>query len=100
MMNSIDGFFSLTGDFAVLLNAGLSYKAAMLFNFLSACCCYVGLVVGLVLGYKTKAVHWIYAVAGGMFLYISLVNMVRRKWGGGDAETRRYDDISRKERMG
>ena len=60
----------------MLLNAGLSYRAAMFFNFLSACSCYLGLVIGLILGYKTSAVKWIYALAGGMFLYISLVDMV------------------------
>lgn len=64
------------GDFAVLLNAGLSYKAAMGFNFLSACSCYLGLVIGLLLGYTTSAVKWIYALAGGMFVYIALVDML------------------------
>lgn len=66
----------LTGDFAVLLNAGMSYKMAMGFNFLSACSCYLGLVIGLLLGYTTSAVKWIYALAGGMFIYIALVDMV------------------------
>ena len=64
------------GDFAVLLNAGLSYKAALGFNFLSACSCYLGLVIGLLLGYTTSAVTWIYALAGGLFVYIALVDMV------------------------
>ena len=64
------------GDFAVLLNAGLSYKAALAFNFLSACTCYLGLVIGLLLGYTTSAVTWIYALAGGLFVYIALVDMV------------------------
>lgn len=66
----------LPGDFAVLLNAGMSYKMAMGFNFLSACSCYLGLVIGLLLGYTTSAVKWIYALAGGMFIYIALVDMV------------------------
>merc|ERR1719369_2282789 len=47
------------GDFAVLLNSGMTMKQAMMYNFLSACTCYLGLVL-----------------AGGMFLYISLVDMV------------------------
>ncbi|KAL9979336.1 hypothetical protein ACROYT_G016986 [Oculina patagonica] len=64
------------GDFAVLLNAGMSYKMAMGFNFLSACSCYLGLVIGLLLGYTTSAVKWIYALAGGMFIYIALVDML------------------------
>jgi zinc transporter 14 len=50
----------------------------MLANFLSACTCYVGLAIGLVLGYATHAVKYIYGIAGGMFLYISLVDMVSK----------------------
>ncbi|XP_020601794.1 zinc transporter ZIP14-like [Orbicella faveolata] len=65
------------GDFAILLNAGMSYKMAMAFNFLSACSCFLGLVIGLVLGTKTSAVEWIYPLAGGMFVYISLVDMLQ-----------------------
>ena len=34
------------GDFAVLLNSGMSVKQAMAYNFLSACTCYLGLVLG------------------------------------------------------
>ena len=64
------------GDFAILLNSGLTYKQAMLANFLSACCCYIGLVVGLVLGFAIHAVKYIWSIAAGMFLYIALVNMV------------------------
>jgi len=64
------------GDFAILLNAGMSYRAALFFNFLSACSCYAGLVVGIILGDNFSANKWIYAIAGGMFLYISLCDMV------------------------
>ncbi|EDO47900.1 predicted protein, partial [Nematostella vectensis] len=65
------------GDFAVLLNGGMTYKQAMFFNFISACTCFLGLVMGLLLGYATPAVKWIYALAAGMFIYISLVNMLQ-----------------------
>ena len=68
--------FLFTGDFAILLNSGLSYKQAIVANFLSACTCYVGMVIGTVLGSTTQIVKWIYAIAAGMFLYISLVDMV------------------------
>ena len=69
-------FNLFVGDFAILLNSGLTYKEAMVANFLSACVCYLGLVIGLVLGYATHAVKYIYGIAGGMFIYISLVDMV------------------------
>ena len=69
-------FFFFAGDFAILLNSGLSYKQALIANFLSACFCYIGLIIGIVLGSTTQIVKWIYAIAAGMFLYISLVDMV------------------------
>ena len=64
------------GDFAVLLNSGMSVKQAMTYNFLSACTCYLGLVLGILLGELDGTNVYIFALAGGMFLYISLVDMV------------------------
>lgn len=64
------------GDFAILLNAGMSMKQALCFNFLSACMCYIGLIFGILLAEATAAHTWIFGVAGGMFLYISLVDMM------------------------
>lgn len=64
------------GDFAILLNSGMQFKKAIFYNFLSACTCYVGVVVGILLGENTHSHEWIFAVAGGMFLYISLVDMM------------------------
>ena len=54
----------------------MSYRCALFFNFLSACSCYAGLAVGIILGDNFEANQWIYAIAGGMFLYISLCDMV------------------------
>ncbi|KAK7479811.1 hypothetical protein BaRGS_00028991 [Batillaria attramentaria] len=45
------------GDFAILLNSGMRLKKALAYNFLSSLMCYFGLV-------------------GGMFLYISLADMM------------------------
>ncbi|KAK7098276.1 metal cation symporter ZIP14-like isoform X2 [Littorina saxatilis] len=64
------------GDFAILLNSGMSVRKALLFNFLSSLTCYVGLVIGILLGENTSANTWIFAIAGGMFLYISLADML------------------------
>merc|ERR1719369_1097663 len=47
----------------------------MMYNFLSACTCYLGLVLGILLG-ELDANCYIFGIAGGMFLYISLVDMV------------------------
>lgn len=61
----------------ILLNAGMSTRQALLFNFLSACSCYVGLAFGILVG-NNFAPNIIFALAGGMFLYISLADMVRK----------------------
>lgn len=60
----------------ILLNAGMSTRQALLFNFLSACSCYVGLAFGILVG-NNFAPNIIFALAGGMFLYISLADMVK-----------------------
>ncbi|XP_063165957.1 metal cation symporter ZIP8 isoform X2 [Candoia aspera] len=65
------------GDFVILLNAGMSTRQALFFNFLSACSCYIGLVFGIIVG-NNFAPNIIFALAGGMFLYISLADMVSR----------------------
>ncbi|KFO71529.1 Zinc transporter ZIP14, partial [Cuculus canorus] len=62
------------GDFVILLNAGITIRQALFFNFISACCCYVGLAFGIVAGSHFSA-NWIFALAGGMFLYIALADM-------------------------
>ncbi|GLG97384.1 Putative zinc transporter [Gryllus bimaculatus] len=63
------------GDFAVLLNAGMTMKQALVYNFLSACTCYLGLILGILLG-EFEASHYIFGFAAGMFMYISLVDMM------------------------
>ena len=65
------------GDLAILLNSGMSLKKALLYNFISACTCFIGLIIGILLGREDEAtIAWIFAIAGGMFLYISLVDML------------------------
>ncbi|XP_061116216.1 metal cation symporter ZIP14 isoform X1 [Conger conger] len=62
------------GDFVILLNAGMSLQQALFFNFLSACCCYLGMGFGILAGSHFSP-NWIFALAGGMFLYIALADM-------------------------
>ncbi|XP_029916219.1 metal cation symporter ZIP14 isoform X2 [Myripristis murdjan] len=62
------------GDFVILLNSGMSIQQAMFFNFLSACCCYLGMGFGILAG-NSFSPNWIFALAGGMFLYIALADM-------------------------
>ncbi|XP_012695672.1 metal cation symporter ZIP8-like [Clupea harengus] len=62
------------GDFVILLNSGMSIPQAIFFNLLSAMACYVGLVIGILIG-SQFAPNVIFAIAGGMFLYIALADM-------------------------
>uniref|UniRef100_A0A224ZCE3 Zinc transporter ZIP14 n=1 Tax=Rhipicephalus zambeziensis TaxID=60191 RepID=A0A224ZCE3_9ACAR len=64
------------GDFAVLLSAGMSTRQAVAYNFLSALTCFLGLGVGILVGDLTEGAPHIFALAAGMFLYISLVAMM------------------------
>ncbi|RUS69617.1 hypothetical protein EGW08_022621, partial [Elysia chlorotica] len=64
------------GDLAILLNSGMPFRRALMYNFLSALTCYAGTVIGILLGENTHSHEWIFAIAGGMFLYISLVDMM------------------------
>lgn len=63
------------GDFAILIQSGMSLKKAMLYNFLSACTSFVGLALGIVLG-ELEGAHYIFAFAGGLFLYVSLTHLI------------------------
>ncbi|XP_061762018.1 metal cation symporter ZIP14 isoform X3 [Nerophis ophidion] len=51
------------GDFVILLNAGMSIQQALFFNFLSACCCYLGMGFGILAG-NSFSPNWIFALAG------------------------------------
>ncbi|XP_068240509.1 metal cation symporter ZIP14-like [Palaemon carinicauda] len=64
------------GDFAVLLNAGMTVKQAVAYNFLSSTTCYIGFALGVFLGEFLQNTSCIFALAAGMFLYIALVDMV------------------------
>lgn len=88
--NSIAGGFSTAiavfchelphelGDFAVLLKAGMSAKKAVYYNVLSSVLSLFGMILGILLGDTPEASAWIFSAAAGMFIYIALVDMVRR----------------------
>lgn len=70
--------FIVSGDFAVLLKAGMSAKQAVFYNLISSILCFFGMVLGIFVGDNPTSTSWVFAVSAGTFLYIGLVDMVRR----------------------
>jgi zinc transporter 10 len=64
------------GDFAVLLKAGMSVKLALFYNVISSVLSVIGMVIGVAVGNLNSASTWIFSMTAGIFIYISLVDMV------------------------
>ena len=62
------------GDFAVLIKSGMTIKRAVIYNTLSSILCLLGATTGVFIG--KIDVGWVSALIAGMFLYISLVDMM------------------------
>lgn len=60
------------GDFAVFMKSGLRLRLALLLNFASSTTNYIGVIVGFLIVNSELIRSWIYGIAAGMFLYISL----------------------------
>ncbi|KRZ12904.1 U4/U6 small nuclear ribonucleoprotein Prp3 [Trichinella zimbabwensis] len=76
--NFIDGL-SIGAAFAYNLFDGISVSIAVFceeFPHELALTCYLGFVIGVILGEIPNASMYIYSLAGGMFLFISLANML------------------------
>lgn len=63
------------GDFAILIQSGMSFRRALSFNFLSACTAFIGLVIGICLG-NMEYSGFVFSFAGGLFLFITLTHLV------------------------
>ena len=65
------------GDFAILLKSGMTIKQAIVYNLVSTVLAYVGLALGIVAGTGELGRHIILSMTAGLFLYISLVDMMK-----------------------
>ena len=67
-----------TGDFVILLSTGMRWYKALLFNLLSQLTAIVAFFVGVAISTNSEEANgWILAIAAGVFLYVSLVDLVR-----------------------
>ena len=76
IIKTANELFDFSGDFAVLLNSGLSIKQALVMNFISSLTAFIGGIIGVSLGTQWAATNWIFAITAGLFVYIALVDMV------------------------
>lgn len=66
----------------MLLKSGMTVRQAILYNVLSAMMAYLGMVTGILIGHYAENVSmWIFALTGGLFMYVALVDMVSRRSG-------------------
>uniref|UniRef100_A0A1A9WQ12 Zinc transporter foi n=1 Tax=Glossina brevipalpis TaxID=37001 RepID=A0A1A9WQ12_9MUSC len=65
------------GDFALLLQTGVSLRRAVYLNIISSILSFVGMAVGLlVAGMHSNMTKWIYAGTAGSFLYIAYADLL------------------------
>jgi zinc transporter ZupT len=64
------------GIFAVLRRDGIRMKNAIIFNTVSSILCYIGVVLGVMIGRVEFFSSYLLLFISGTFLYISLVHMV------------------------
>ncbi|XP_061197015.1 zinc transporter ZIP12-like [Saccostrea echinata] len=64
------------GDFAILISEGLTFKKALIANLFSSLTAFIGFYIGVPISSNMGAKPWIFSITAGMFLYISLVDML------------------------
>uniref|UniRef100_W8BTE1 Zinc transporter ZIP14 n=1 Tax=Ceratitis capitata TaxID=7213 RepID=W8BTE1_CERCA len=65
------------GDFALLLQTGVSLRRAIYLNIVSSVLSFLGMAIGLfIAGSHENMTQWIYAATAGSFLYIALADLV------------------------
>lgn len=65
---------SFSGDFAILMNCGLSYWKAFVFNLLSGLSAFIGLGVGVFTAALFR--EWLLCITAGLFFFVVMGEMV------------------------
>lgn len=60
----------------MLVKSGFTHLQALFLNLLSATTCLIGFYVGVSVSTDPEVSNWIFTVTAGMFIYISLVDLV------------------------
>ncbi|XP_060078375.1 zinc transporter ZIP4-like [Ylistrum balloti] len=83
------------GDFAILMKNGLSFKKALIANLMSSLTALLGFYIGVSLSKGVGASQWIFSIAAGLFLYISMTDMIPEliQAGAGRLKTIIYHNI-------
>ena len=68
----------------MMLKAGMTIKQALFVQAISSVLAYMGLAIGIAAGNVEALSMWIFALAGGMFIYIALVDLVSEWVNGSD----------------
>ena len=66
----------VTGNYVLYRKQGLSGRAGLGLNIVSALCSFAGLYIGLGLGSNPEVVDWLLGMVAGLFIFVSLVNIV------------------------
>ena len=54
----------------------MGWKKALIYNLISGLTCYLGAIVGIFAATTNTARQFLFALTGGLFLYIALVDLV------------------------
>lgn len=66
------------GNYAILLKCGFTHLQALIFNLISALNCLIGFYIGVSVSADEEVSRWIFTITAGVFLYISLVDLVKQ----------------------
>ncbi|CAF3668243.1 unnamed protein product [Rotaria socialis] len=64
------------GDYAILIRSGFSHSRAIFLNCVTATTAFIGCLIGVTLSSNDHIRQWIFSITIGMFIYISLVDLL------------------------